>query len=194
MKFYHSPGACSQGVHIALHEAGFAFEPIKVDLKTHSTEGEGDFSAINGKSYVPALVMDDGQLLTENVAILSWIAEIAPQLGASGTMGRVRLIEMLAFITSEIHKPFIQLFFPASDAGSKHLRDGLNRRFQFIADRLRSNYLLGDSFTVADAYFFVMLQWANMLKLELPAQLTSLAKRIGARPAAQKALRAEGFA
>jgi glutathione S-transferase len=194
MKFYHTPGTCSQGVHIALHEARFAFEPIKVDLKTHSAEGEGDFTAISAKAYVPALVMDDGQLLTENVAILSWIAEAAPQLAPGGTMGRVRLIEMLAFITSEIHKPFIQLFFPASDAGSKIMRDGLNRRFQFIADRLGSNYLLGDSFTVADAYFFVMLQWANMLKFELPVQLTALAKRIGARPAALKALRAEGFA
>ena len=194
MKFYHSPGTCSQGVHIALHEARFAFEPIKVDLKAHSTELEGDFTAINAKAYVPALVMDDGQLLTENVAILSWIAETAPQLAPGGTMGRVRLIEMLSFIASEFHKPFIQLFFPASDAGNKNIRDGLNRRFQFIADRLGSNYLLGDGFTVADAYFFVMLQWANMLKLELPAQLTSLATRIGSRPAAQKALRAEGFA
>jgi glutathione S-transferase len=194
MKFYHSPGTCSQGVHIALHEAQLPFDPIKVDLKTHGTEGEGDFTAINAKAYVPVLVMDDGQVLTENVAILSWIADAAPQLGASGTMGRIRLIEMLAFITSEIHKPFIQLFFAASDAGNKNIRDGLNRRFQFVADRLRSHYLLGDSFTAADAYFFVMLQWANMLKLELPAQLTSLAKRIASRPAVQKALRAEGFA
>ena len=194
MKFYHSPGTCSQGVHIALHEAQLPFDAIKVDLKTHSTEGDGDFTAINAKAYVPALVMDDGQVLTENVAILSWIAEAAPQLGASGTMGRIRLIEMLAFITSEIHKPFLQLFFPASEAGNKSIRDGLIRRFQFVADRLGSHYLLGDSFTVADAYFFVMLQWANMLKLELPAQLTSLATRIGSRPAAQKALQAEGFA
>jgi glutathione S-transferase len=194
MKFYYSPGTCSQGVHIALHEAQLSFEPVKVDLKTHSTDDEGDFTAINAKAYVPALVMDDGQLLTENVAILSWIADIAPQLAPGGTMGRVRLIEMLAFIASEIHKPFIQLFFPANDAGSKHIRDGLNRRFQFIADRLCSNYLLEDSFTVADAYLFMMLQWANMFKLDLPAQLTSLAEWIGSRPAAQKALRAEGFA
>lgn len=194
MKFYHSPGTCSQGVHIALHEAQLPFDPIKVDLKTHSTEGEGDFTAINAKAYVPALAMDDGQVLTENVAIMSWIAEAAPQLGAGGAMGRIRLIEMLAFITSEIHKPFIQLLFLASDAGNKSIRDGLTRRFQFVADRLCSNYLLGDSFTVADAYFFVMLRWAAMLKLELPAQLTSLAKRIASRPAAQKTLRAEGFA
>ena len=193
MKFYHSPGTCSQGVHIALHEAGLSFDPVKVDLKTHSTEGEGDFAAINGKAYVPALVMDDGQLLTENVAILSWIAESAPQLGPGGTMGRVRLIEMLAFITSEIHKPFLQLFFPASDAGSKNVRDGLSRRFQFVAECLRSNYLLGDRFTVADAYFFVMVQWANMAKFEIPAQLTALANRVASRPAALKALRAEGF-
>ena len=194
MKFYHSPGTCSQGVHIALHEARFAFEPVKVDLKTHSAGREGDFTAINAKAYVPALVMDDGQLLTENVAILSWIAEIAPQLGASGTMGRVRLIEMLAFIASEIHKPFIQLFFSTGDGASKPVISTLNKRLQFMADRLDGDYLLGNTFTVADAYFFVMLQWANMFKLELPAQLTSLAKRIGARPAAQKALRAEGFA
>ena len=85
MKFYHSPGTCSQGVHIALHEAQLSFEPIKVDLKTHSTERDGDFTAINAKAYVPALVMDDGQLLTENVAILSWIAESAPQLAPGGT-------------------------------------------------------------------------------------------------------------
>ena len=150
--------------------------------------------AINAKAYVPALVMDDGQLLTENVAILSWVAETAPQLAPGGPMGRVRLIEMLAFIAAEIHKPFIQLFFPTSEVGSKNARDGLNRRFQFIADRLRSNYLLGDSFTVADAYFFVMVQWANMLKLEIPAQLTSLANHIVSRPAVLHALKAEGLA
>ena len=154
MKFYYSPGACSQGVHIALHEAKLSFKPVKVDLKTHSTEREGDFTAINAKAYVPALVMDDGQLLTENVAILSWIADAAPHLAPSGSFWRARLIEMLSFIASEIHKPFIQLFFSTSDAESKAVTNTLNKRLQFMADRLDGNYLLGNTFTVADAYFF----------------------------------------
>jgi glutathione S-transferase len=193
MKFYYSPGACSQGVHIALHEAKLSFNPVKVDLKTHSTECKGDFTAINAKAYVPALVLDDGQLLTENVAILNWIADTAPHLAPAGNLWRARLIEMLSFIASEIHKPFIQLFFLKGDGANKMVSNTLNKRLQFISDRLEEDYLLGNTFTVADAYFFVMLQWANMLKLELPTPLTSLAKRIGSKPAVQKTLRAEGF-
>ena len=116
MKLYLAPGACSLADHIALHEAGLEFDRIRVDLRTKRTADGGDFTAVNPKGYVPALVLDDGQLLTENVAILCWAAERAPQLAPGGAMGRIRLIEMLAFIATELHKPFVRAFFPTSDA------------------------------------------------------------------------------
>jgi glutathione S-transferase len=108
MKLYLSPGACSLADHIALHEAGLAFDHVRVDLRTKRTEDGRDFHEVNPKGYVPALVLNDGQLLTENVAILFWIAEQAPRLAPGGSLGRTRLIEMLAFIGSELHKPFVR--------------------------------------------------------------------------------------
>ena len=108
MKLYLAPGACSLADHIALHEAGLAFERVRVDLRAKRTEDGRDFNEINPKGYVPALVLDDGQLLTENVAILCWVAERAPELAPDGELGRIRLLEMLAFIATELHKPFVR--------------------------------------------------------------------------------------
>jgi glutathione S-transferase len=103
MKLYFTPGACSLADHIALNEAGLVFDRIRVDLATKRTEDGGDYSEVNPKGYVPALVLDDGQLLTENVAILNWVVDRAPKLAPSGELGRTRLIEMLAFIATELH-------------------------------------------------------------------------------------------
>src|SRR4029079_16972343 len=119
MKLYYSPGACSLADHIALHEAGMEFELVKVDLKTHKLEDGRSFFDINPKGYVPALQFDDGEVLTENVAILSFIAARHPALDAPGELGRYRLLEMLAYISSEVHKAFHPLFDPAATDAEK---------------------------------------------------------------------------
>src|ERR671910_741858 len=147
MKLYLTPGACSLADHIALHEAGLTFDRIRVDLQTKRTEDGGDFTELNPKGYVPALVLDDGQLLTENVAILNWVADRAPKLAPGGELGRIRLIEMLAFIATELHKPFVRFFFPTSDAEKQVAEDAIRKRLGFIAARLRGAYLSGDEFS-----------------------------------------------
>jgi glutathione S-transferase len=194
MKLYLAPGACSLADHIALHEAGLAFDRVRVDLRTKRTEDGRDFTEVNPKGYVPALVLDDGQLLTENVAILSWIAERAPELSPKGELGRIRLIEMLAFIATELHKPFVRVFFPTSDAEQAAARQGIGTRLGFLAERLAGDYLFGREATVADAYLYVMLRWAQMSKLDVPAPLADYALRMEARPAVQLALQHEGLA
>ena len=194
MKLYLTPGACSLADHIALHEAGLEFDRIRVDLATKRTESGDDFTAINPKGYVPALVLDDGQLLTENVAILCWVAERAPKLAPGGELGRIRLIEMLAFIATELHKPFVRRFFPTSDAEKQVAEDAIRRRLGFIADRLQGEYLFGSECSVADAYLYVMLRWARMQGLDLPEPLPAFFDRMEARPAVRLALQHEGLA
>jgi len=193
MKLYLAPGACSLSEHIALHEAGLEFDRIKVDLKTKRTADGSDYWQINPKGYVPALVLDDGQMLTENVAILSWVAERAPRLAPSGELARIRLIEMLAFLCTEVHKPFLRIFFATSDA-EKELATGLiAKRLQFIADRFKGNYLFGADASVADAMLYVMLRWARMKQLQVPSPLAEFIGRMQARPAVELALRHEGL-
>ena len=194
MKLYLAPGACSLADHIALHEAGLEFDRIRVDLPKKRTEDGGDFNEVNPKGYVPALVLDDGQLLTENVAILCWVAERAPQLAPGGDLGRIRLIEMLAFIATELHKPFVRAFFPTSDAEKKVAQDAIRRRLGFLAERLRGDYLFGRECSVADAYLYVMLRWARMQGLEIPEPLPAFVERMEARPAVRRALQHEGLA
>ena len=194
MKLYLTPGACSLADHIALHEAGLTFDRIRVDLRTKRTEDGGDFTEVNPKGYVPALVLDDGQLLTENVAILCWVAERAPQLAPNGELARIRLIEMLAFIATELHKPFVRALFPTSDAEKQVAVDSISRRLGFIAPRLEGEYLFGSGCSVADAYLYVMLRWARMQQLEAPAPLPAFALRMEARPAVRLALQHEGLA
>jgi glutathione S-transferase len=193
MKLYLAPGACSLADHIALHEAGLEFDRIRVDLRAKRTEDGGDFNEVNPKGYVPALVLDDGQLLTENVAILSWVAERAPKLAPGGDMGRIRLIEMLAFIATELHKPFIRHFFPTSDAEKKAAEDAIRRRFAFLAARLEGDYLFGREASVADAYLYVMLRWARAQGVEIPEPLPAFVRRMEARPAVRQALEHEGL-
>jgi glutathione S-transferase len=194
MKLFLTPGACSLADHIALHEAGLAFDRVRVDLRTKRTEDGGDLNEVNPKGYVPALVLDDGQLLTENVAILSWVAERAPKLAPGGELGRIRLIEMLAFIATELHKPFVRHFFPTSDAEKKVAEDAIRRRLAFVAQRLRGDYLFGSEASVADAYLYVMLRWARMQGLDVPEPLPAFIERMEARPVVRQALQHEGLA
>jgi glutathione S-transferase len=194
MKLYLTPGACSLADHIALHEAGLAFDRVRVDLRTKRTEDGGDFNEVNPKGYVPALVLDDGQLLTENVAILGWIAERASKLAPGGELGHIRLIEMLAFIATELHKPFARAFFPTSDAEKEAAQAAIAKRLGFLADRLEGDHLFGREFSVADAYLYVMLRWARMQHLDAPEPLPAYFDRVDRRPAVQQALRHEGLA
>ena len=194
MKLYLAPGACSLADHIALREAGLDLEPVKVDLAAKRTEHDDDFMAINAKGYVPALMLDDGQVLTENVAILSWVAERAPQLAPGGDLARIRLIEMLAYISTELHKPLVRCMFPTSDAEKTAASAVAGRRLGLVATRLNGDYLFGDEFSVADAYLYVMLRWAGALGLELPAPLPAYRDRVEARPAVHRVLRDEGLA
>jgi glutathione S-transferase len=193
MKLYLAPGACSLADHIALHEAGLTFDHVRVDLRAKRTEDGRDFNEINPKGYVPALVLDDGELLTENVAILAWIAARAPKLAPAGELGRIRLIEMLAYIATELHKPFVRILFPTSDADRQAAAGILAKRFRFLADRLQGEHLFGSAFTVADAYLYVMLRWARAKNLDVPEPLPAYFERVQARPAVQLALRDEGL-
>jgi glutathione S-transferase len=195
MKLYLAPGACSLADHIALHEAALDFDRVKVDTKTKRTEDGRDYNQINPKGYVPALQFDDGQVLTENIAILSWVAGQDPSLAPSGPMGRYRLLEMLGFISTEIHKSFKPFFKPDStDAEKASARETLNGRFAFVAKALKDDYLFGAQFSVADAYLFVMCLWAQKNGLTLPDPLPAFVARMKGRPAVKLALQHEGLA
>ncbi len=191
MKLYLSPGACSLADHIALHEAGFDFDRVRVDLKAKRTQDDQDFWQINPKGYVPVLELDDGDRLTENVAILSWIADQDQSLAPDGTMGRYRLLEMLGFISGELHKGFKPFFAGAPDEEKAKARDLLAKRFGFIASRLQGDFLFGPRFSVADAYLFVMLTWAKKNDVPLPEALEAYFKRVASRPAVKLALEHE---
>jgi glutathione S-transferase len=202
MKLYYFPGACSLACHIALREAGLAFEIEKVDGKTKKTAGGADYLAINPKGYVPALVLDDGQKLTEAAAILQYVADRVPAAKlapAAGTMERYRLIEWLNFIATEIHRNHTPLFKFAeklSDASKQVFKDDLALRFDWLAKELADKpYLLGERYTIADIYLFTVLNWPRYVGIDIakwPA-LKEYHKRIGARPAVQAALMAEGL-
>jgi glutathione S-transferase len=193
MLLYFSPGACSLAGHIALYEAGLKFNLEKVDLKTHTLEDGSPFTAINPKGYVPALQLDDGEILTENVAILTYIADRAPALIPPGPLGRYRLLEMLAYISTEIHKSFAPLFHGAPEPEKKKAAEAIGRRLDFIAKGFKGPHLFGEKATVADAYLFVMLLWAERNKLPIPEPLAAFAQRMRSRPTVQAALKHEGL-
>jgi glutathione S-transferase len=194
MILYLAPGACSLADHIALREAGIAFHRVQVDLKTHTTKDGRDYMAINPKGYVPALVFDDGWMLTENIAILSWVADHARELGLPGQRGPFRLLETLAFVSTEIHKSFKPYFTPeASDAEKQRAGQYIAKRLAFLAERLEGEHLFGRDFSVADAYLFVMLTWAQRFALPVPEPLPAYLARVEARPAVRAALSDEGL-
>jgi glutathione S-transferase len=194
MILYYAPGACSLADHIALHEAGLVFDRVRVDLKTHTTEDGCDFGTINPKGYVPALVLTDGDLLTENIAILSWIADQAPHLAPQGDLGRYRLLETLAYISTEIHKGFKPFFSPGSTSAEKtKAGETITKRLGLLAGQVEGGFLFGAEVSVADAYLFVTLTWAKKNAVEIPEALAAFAERMRARPAVQLALGHEGL-
>ena len=200
MQLYFSPGACSLASHITLREAGLPVELKKADTKTKKLEDGSDYFAVNSKGSVPALRLDDGQVLTEGPAILQYLADQKPEsklVPRAGTLERYRVLEWLNFITSEVHKSFSPLFNPAADPKVKeYTTQNLEKRFDWINKQLAGKqYLTGDQFTIADAYLFVVTNWSNFVGIDLgrwPA-LKAFVERVAARPKVQEALAAEGL-
>ncbi|MBB1604131.1 glutathione transferase GstA [Variovorax sp. UMC13] len=200
MKLYYSPGACSLSPHIALHEAGLAFEPVLASTKSHKLQDGTDYYGINPLGYVPMLELDDGTRLREGPAIVQYIADMVPLKNlapANGTLPRYRLQEWLTFIGTEIHKGFSPLFNPAMPDEAKTIaKDRLATRFTWLDKELESKqYLMGEHFTVADGYLFTVVGWAKPLSIDLTSypHLQAWHARVGARPAVQAALKAEGL-
>ncbi len=197
MKLYFVPGACSLAVNIALREAGISFELARVDLATQQTEGGIDFRSINAKGYVPALKLDNGNVLTENVAILQYVADAKPQsqlAPAAGTFARYRLMEWLSFINSEVHKGFSPLFADnPGEALREYAVDRLVKRFDYLQGALQPPFLLGGHFTVADAYLYTVLGWAPEVGVSLGRWpgLVHYHEDIGRRPHVVAALESE---
>ena len=195
MKLFYSPGACSLASDIVLHEAKLDASFIKVDLKSKKTEHGEDYAAINPKGYVPALMLDDGDLLTENVAILLYLASMKPGLLPQEGMAKWHAIETLAFVSTELHKSFKPLFDPsAPDALKQTAKETLAQRFGLFAKQLGDRELIvGDAFTVVDAYAFVMLRWAEKYEVTIPPKLTEYAARLKTRASVRAALANEGL-
>jgi glutathione S-transferase len=190
MKLFFAPEFSSLAEHIALIEADLEFELAEVDLDTKRLADGGNYLDINPRGQVPALLFEDGRLLTENVAILDWIADRAPKLAPPEPFGRYRLLEMLSLIATEIHKRF-PIYLSLPDDARQPIADDILRWFTFCSDRLAHGFLLGDAFTVADAYLFVMARGALQMGMPLDDRLRDYISRIDARPAVLAALQRE---
>ena len=200
MRLFYSSGACSLSPHIVAREAGIDLKLQKVDLKTKTMVSQGDYLAVNPKGSVPALELDDGEILTEGPVIVQYLADLRPEKGLAppaGTLERYRLQEWLGYINSELHKSFSPLFRPDTPAETRAERQAyLNRRYTLIEQRLAQHpYLMGAAFTVADAYLFTVTNWAGIVKLDLSPfpKLRAFQERIAARPAVKAAMSAEGL-
>lgn len=200
MKLYYSTGACSLSPHIVLREAGLPFELVLASTKTHQLADGTDYYTINPKGYVPLLELDNGERLTEGPAIVQYIADQVPAKNlapANGTMARYRLQEWLTFIGTEIHKTFSPLFNPATTEEARAAaKTRALARLSYVNEQLSGKpYLLGDSFSVADAYLFTVSNWARPTGLDISSltHLTAFMARVAARPAVQEAMKAEGL-
>ena len=200
MKLYYSPGACSLSPHIVARELGIPVELKKVNTKDNTIEGGGDYWKVNGRGYVPALELDNGQVLTEGPAIVQYLADQKPEAGLApknGSLERYRLQEWLNFLTSEIHKSFSPLFKPNTPEDYKKIaKENLATRFDWLEQQLAGkDYLTGKAFSVADAYLFVLLNWTRFQSIDLARwpNLVAFQARVGARPRVQEALQAEGL-
>ena len=200
MKLYYSPGVCSLSPHIALHEAGLAFEAVMASTKTHQLADGTDYYTINPLGYVPLLELDDGTRLTEGPAIVQYIADLAPEKNlapANGTLARYKLQSWLTFIGTEIHKSFSPLFYPNTPEDYKTtVKEKLLSRFQWLDGQLADKaYLMGEQFSVADGYLFTVSNWTARVGPDISglANLQAYRARVGARPAVQAAMRAEGL-
>lgn len=201
MKLYYSPGACSLSPHIVLHEAGLPFETVLASTKTHKLPDGTDYYSINPRGYVPLLELDDGQRLTEGPVIVQWIADQVPQkrlAPPAGTMPRYRVMEWLNFVSAELHKQFSPLFNPAYPEEAKAInREKLLGRYTWVDEQLAGRqYLMGDEYSVADAYLYTVTRWTVPMKLDISsrANLAAFMARMDQRPAVQRALAAEGLA
>src|SRR5262245_57780288 len=201
MKLYFTPGACSMAPHILLRETGQTFDLEQVDLASKKTKSGADYKKVNGKGYVPALQLDNGEVITEAPIVLQYIADQKPESGLmpkAGTMERYRTQEWLNFITSELHKGLGALFNPAvPDAFRTIAIDRVGTRLDFLEAKLQGKqYLQGDKFTAPDAYLFTILSWAPHLKVSLDKWpgIQAYVGRVAARPQVQAALKAEGLA
>jgi glutathione S-transferase len=200
MKLYYSPGACSLSVHIMLHEAGMTFTPIKAPTKTHKLDDGTDYYSINPLGYVPLLELDDGTRLMEAPALLQYIADQVPEKNLAppnGTVARAQVQGWLNFVSSELHKNFAPLFSPDTPAEYKPTVSArLLGRFKWVDQQLAGKqYLMGDTFSVADAYLFNVSNWAPLVKVDLSgfANLAAFRAHMAQRPAVQAAMRAEGL-
>lgn len=200
MKLYYSPGACSMAPHIVLREAAYQFDLEKVDLPNKKTAGGDDYWKVNPKGYVPALVLDDGQVLTEVGVICQYLADQKPETGLApklGTMERYRLMETLNFAATEVHKQIGALFNPNMTPDMKQVQLGvIERRLDALEKTLDGKqFSTGDSFSVADAYLFTVLNWTGLHKIDLGKwpNIKAFMARVGARAAVQETLKAEGL-
>lgn len=200
MKLYYTPGTCAMAAHIALHETGLPFEADKMDPATRRTAQGEDYLKVNPKGSVPALRLDNGEVLTEAAVILQYIADQKPASGLAPTAGspaRYRLAEWLNYIATEIHKQFSPFFNPKLPPEWRENQISLlGKRFDILAEHFKNHpYLMGDSFTVADAYLFTILNWCKVVKLDLGKWpvLTDYLARIAGRPAVLATLKAEGL-
>lgn len=200
MKLYYFSGACSLASNIALREAGLKFELVKVDHRTKRTADGLDFSEVNPKRYVPALRLDNGEVLTENIAVLLYIADRNPasQLApTAGTLERYRLLEWLAFISSEVHKNFSPLSSDeVPEEAKKYARKVLGVRLDYLNRAIGERaFLSGEPFTVADAYLFTVLRWGRYMNVDLGqwAPLQRYVERVSGRPQVIEALKSEGL-
>jgi glutathione S-transferase len=200
MKLYYTPGACSMAAHIVAEEEGIALDLVRVDLATHRTQDGTDFRTINPKGYVPALELDEGGILTENVAILLYLAHQKPRAGIAPPMGDpvwFRAVEWLSYVATEMHQGFAPLWNRnLPDSSRTVLVDKLKKKLDFLELHLRENpYLLPGGYSVADAYLFVVLNWAEMVRVDLnpwPA-VRGYRAIVGDRPAVRRAMKVEGL-
>lgn len=199
MKLYYTPGACSLSPHIVLVESGLPFELEKVDLQVKETGSGHDFYLVNTKGSVPALELDNGEVLTEGAVIIQYLGDLVPQknlIPVQGTMERYRVMEWLNFIATELQKSFTPVFNPAYASSKDEARKTLLRQFDFVDRQLgRNDYLVGGRFTVADAYLFTISTWIEAAELSIDQwkSLSAYRKRISERPAVRKAMMDEGL-
>lgn len=198
MKLYYSPGACSLASHITLNEAGVPFTAEKVDIRQKRTESGADFAAINPRGAVPALDLGDGEVLTEGVAIMQHVMDSAApgKLPAPGTLARARLAEAMNYVSTEVHKTYSPFFYGLEGEAKAKQSAMLDARLQVVEDRLaHRDWLAGDSYSPADAYFFTVTNWSQGVGHDLSKfpRVTALREKVAARPAVQKAMQAEGL-
>mgnify|MGYP001256343685 CR=1 FL=1 len=198
MKLYYNPGVCSLSPHIVAREAGLPLEIEKVDFASERSASGRALAEINPKGYVPALELDDGTVLTEGATIVQYLADQAPdkQLIPAGGIERYRVQEWLTYIATEVHKGFVPFFYPMGEEAKRFAREKLAKHFDWLSAQLAERpWVAGDRFTVADAYLFTVLNWTDHVEIDLKKwpTLAQYRQKVGARPAVQAALKAEGL-